>query len=90
MLQYNRTPSLIVLEDLHFLRASPEGKAVACSLVGCLDNLHATHPSKHVVVVATTNQIEDIDPSLRRPGRFEREIEITTPSALERRQVSCM
>ena len=88
MIFYCRAPGLLVIEDLHLISGSSEGKAVVSSLVGCLDNLQATPPSKHVVVVATTNQIEEIDPSLRRPGRFEREIEITTPSASERRQVS--
>jgi AAA family ATPase len=29
-----------------------------------------------VVVVATTNRPNAIDPALRRPGRFDREIEI--------------
>jgi AAA family ATPase len=29
-----------------------------------------------VVVVATTNRLNAIDPALRRPGRFDRELEI--------------
>ena len=32
-----------------------------------------------VVVVATTNRPNAIDPALRRPGRFDREIEIGQP-----------
>ena len=31
---------------------------------------------ERVVVVATTNRPNAIDPALRRPGRFDREIEI--------------
>ena len=76
------------MDDLHLLSGSAEGRSLVSILAGCLDNLHATHPARHVVVVATTNQIEEIDSSLRRPGRFEREVEVTTPSAAERRQVS--
>lgn len=79
-----------MLEDLHCLCGSAEGKSVASSLVSCLDDLCATPPSKHIVVVATTNQIEEIDSSLRRPGRFEWEIEVTTPTAMERRQVKVL
>jgi|SRR5215207_9557948 len=33
-----------------------------------------------VVVIAATNRINAIDPALRRPGRFDREIEIGVPN----------
>jgi AAA family ATPase len=36
------------------------------------------HVSERVIVVATTNRPNAIDPALRRPGRFDREIEIGT------------
>ncbi|KAH7387934.1 hypothetical protein KP509_16G049300 [Ceratopteris richardii] len=39
------------------------------------------------VVVAATNRINSIDPALRRPGRFDREIEITAPNAQERYEI---
>lgn len=35
-----------------------------------------------VVVIGTTNRPNAIDPALRRPGRFDREIEIGTVSFL--------
>lgn len=57
------------------------------TLAACLDALHTAPPPQHVVVIATTNQIEAVDSSLRRPGRFDREVEVTTPSAAERREV---
>ena len=77
-----RSPSLILLDDLHSL--SPTASA---SLSARLDDLHIKPSVRPVVVVATTNHIEAIDSALRRPGRFDREIEITTPSAVERREV---
>ncbi|XP_052186837.1 cell division control protein 48 homolog B [Diospyros lotus] len=40
-----------------------------------------------VVVVASTNRVEAIDPALRRSGRFDAEIEVTTPNEDERFQI---
>ncbi|THG96085.1 hypothetical protein EW026_g5686 [Hermanssonia centrifuga] len=40
-----------------------------------------------VVVVATTNRPNAIDPALRRPGRFDREIEIGVPDAEARSSI---
>ncbi len=84
-------PSLLVLDDLHVLcphrnSAPSEGeRRSTATLLTCLDSLGQT--SRHVVVVATTNQIEGVEPSLRRPGRFDREIEIPAPNAAGRRDI---
>ena len=40
-----------------------------------------------VVVIAATNRIDSIDPALRRPGRFDREIEIGIPDKDGRMQI---
>ena len=40
-----------------------------------------------VVVIAATNRIDSIDPALRRPGRFDREIEIGVPDKDGRMQI---
>ena len=86
-----RCPCLILLEDLHSLCVSSEGStrehATTATLAAFLDSLHTAPPSRHVVVMGTTNRIEAVDPCLRRPGRFDREIEVTTPTAPERREV---
>ncbi len=38
----------------------------------------------NVTIIAATNRLNSIDPALRRPGRFDREIEVTLPSEEER------
>lgn len=40
-----------------------------------------------VVVIAATNRPNSIDPALRRPGRFDREIEIGVPDKKGRREI---
>lgn len=40
-----------------------------------------------VIVLAATNLADTLDPALKRPGRFDRQIEITLPSIDERREI---
>jgi AAA family ATPase len=56
-------------------------KRVVAQLLTILDGMESTGKDgqeERVVVVATTNRPNAIDPALRRPGRFDREIEIGT------------
>jgi len=39
------------------------------------------------MVLGTSSKPDQIDPALRRPGRFDREVEIGVPSAADRREV---
>lgn len=39
---------------------------------------------RHVVVIGATNRPNSLDPALRRPGRFDRELEIGIPNARDR------
>jgi AFG3 family protein len=40
-----------------------------------------------VIVLAATNRKDTLDSALLRPGRFDRTVEITTPSIKEREQI---
>ena len=42
---------------------------------------------KEVVVIGATNRVDSIDPALRRPGRFDREIEIGVPDSEDRLEI---
>src|SRR3989344_6289046 len=46
-------------------------------LLTCLDGLKSRGK---VVVIGATNRINSLDPALRRPGRFDREIQIGVPN----------
>ena len=82
-----------MIDDLHVLcprydsGPSENERKLTASLCSKLDTLHRSPPQAHVVVIATTSQIDGVEPSLRRPGRFDKEIEIPVPTALERREV---
>lgn len=40
-----------------------------------------------VVVMAATNMVDTLDPAIKRPGRFDRQIEITLPTIDERKEI---
>jgi len=42
---------------------------------------------RNVIVIGATNRIEAIDPALRRPGRFDREIEVRVPDREGRKEI---
>lgn len=40
-----------------------------------------------VIVIGATNRIEAIDPALRRPGRFDKELYFPLPSTQARKEI---
>jgi transitional endoplasmic reticulum ATPase len=70
-------PCLIFIDEIDALvpnRADVEGeveKRLVAQMLGLMDGFAKT---KGVIVLAATNRPDAIDPALRRPGRFDREI----------------
>ena len=61
---------------------------VVTTLLSIMDGVSAENLDLHrVVVVATTNRPEAIDRALRRPGRFDKEIEVGVPTPASRREI---
>ncbi len=52
-----------------------------------LIELDGFSPTDGVVVIAATNRAEDLDPALMRPGRFDRSVSVSLPSASEREAI---
>ena len=82
-----RSPCIVVLDEVDALcprrEEGPGGeveKRVVAQLLTILDGVEDESGKDRVVVVATTNRPNAIDPALRRPGRFDRVIEIGNPS----------
>ncbi|KAJ0412821.1 hypothetical protein ATCC90586_002451 [Pythium insidiosum] len=59
---------------------------IVAQLLTLLDGADAD-ARQNVVVVGATNLPNNIDPALRRPGRFDREIFLSPPDAAARRQI---
>jgi transitional endoplasmic reticulum ATPase len=83
-------PSIIFLDEMDALaprRAQVIGdveKRVVAQLLGLMDGLMERG---EVVVIGATNMPELLDPALRRPGRFDREITIGVPDRTARRAI---
>lgn len=79
-----KSPCIVVLDEVDALvpRREEGGgaeveKRVVATLLTILDGMvDDSADQSRVVVIGTTNRPNAIDPALRRPGRFDREIEI--------------
>ncbi|KAF9034353.1 AAA family ATPase [Panaeolus papilionaceus] len=85
-----KSPCIVILDEVDALAPKREEgaggeveKRVVATLLTILDGMHdeETENSKPVVVIGTTNRPNAIDPALRRPGRFDKELEIGIPDA---------
>ena len=83
-------PSIIFIDELDAIapkRGEVTGEVerrVVSQLLTLMDGLKSRG---QVVVIGATNRIEAIDPALRRPGRFDREIRIGVPDRNGRREI---
>src|SRR2546427_3117450 len=77
-----KAPSIIFIDEIDCIAPKREEvtgeveKRVVSQLLSVMDGLQSRGK---VVVIGATNRINSIDPALRRPGRFDREIEIGVP-----------
>ena len=85
------SPSIIFIDEIDSIapnRDSVNGEVerrVVAQLLTLMDGLSSGKGD--VVVIAATNREGAIDPALRRPGRFDREIEIGMPGRDGRREI---
>jgi len=97
---YEKSPCIVVLDEVDAIVPRREDgaggeveKRVVATLLTILDGMEeAGDGGGRVVVVGTTNRPNAIDPALRRPGRFDREIEIgqRTKSFSKITLISCL
>jgi len=84
------SPSIIFIDELDSIAPRREEvtgeveRRVVAQLLTMMDGLEERG---QVVVIGATNRVDAIDAALRRPGRFDREIEIGVPSELDRIEI---
>ncbi|XP_055406533.1 ATPase family gene 2 protein homolog A isoform X10 [Bubalus kerabau] len=85
-----RHPSIIFIDELDALCPKREGaqneveKRVVASLLTLMDGIGSEGSEGQVLVLGATNRPHALDAALRRPGRFDKEIEIGVPNAQDR------
>ena len=85
-----KAPSIIFLDEIDAIgpkRSEVQGeveKRVVAQLLSLMDGLGGRG---QVVVIGATNLPDNLDPALRRPGRFDREVVINPPDAAGRLEI---
>ena len=84
-----KAPAIIFLDEMDSI-APKRGETgeverrVVAQLLALMDGLESRG---EIIVMGATNRVNDIDEALRRPGRFDREIEIIVPDSKGRYEV---
>jgi transitional endoplasmic reticulum ATPase len=84
------SPSIIFIDELDSIAPKRDDvtgeveRRVVAQLLTMMDGLETRG---EVIVIAATNRVDSVDPALRRPGRFDREIEIGVPDEVGRKEI---
>ena len=85
-----KAPAIIFIDEIDSIAPKREEvtgeveKRVVAQLLALMDGLKERG---RVIVIGATNRPDALDPALRRPGRFDREIEIPPPDKRARREI---
>jgi len=85
-----KAPSIIFVDEIDSIAPKREEvtgeveRRVVSQMLSLMDGLEARGK---VIVISATNRPNAIDPALRRPGRFDREIEIKVPDKKGRNEI---
>ena len=83
-------PAIVLIDELDSIAPKREEvggdveRRVVAQLLSIMDGLEERG---QITVIATTNRVDAVDPALRRPGRFDREIEIGVPDREGREEI---
>lgn len=83
------TPSIIFFDEVDAIASIRDRshEATQRMLSVLLENLDGMESQENVIVVASTNRPQAVDPALRRAGRIDREVEVPLPDQEGRKQI---
>jgi transitional endoplasmic reticulum ATPase len=83
-------PSIIFIDEIDAIAPKREEvfgeveKRVVAQMLSLMDGLSERG---NVIIIGATNRIDDVDLALRRPGRFDREVEVGVPNTQGRLEI---
>ncbi|MFX0091816.1 MAG: CDC48 family AAA ATPase, partial [Candidatus Hodarchaeota archaeon] len=84
------SPSIIFIDEIDAIAPKREEvtgeveRRVVAQILSLMDGLESRGQT---IVIGATNRVNALDPALRRPGRFDREIEISVPDKTARLEI---
>ena len=84
------SPAIVFIDELDAIAPKREEaggdveRRVVAQLLSLMDGLE---DRGRITVIGATNRVDAVDPALRRPGRFDREIEIGVPDTAGREEI---
>ena len=80
-------PSVVLIDEIDSICPSRESseeyqRRIVTTFLTAMDSIQG-----RVLVIATTNRPNSLDSALRRPGRFDKEVEVPVPSASDRKDI---
>lgn len=85
-----KEPSIIFIDEIDSIapkREEVQGEVERRVVAQLLTLMDGMKERGHVIVIGATNRIDAVDPALRRPGRFDREIDIGVPDKKGRKEI---
>ncbi len=84
------SPAVIFIDEIDAIAVKREEvqgeteKRIVAQLLTLMDGIKK---NKRVIIIAATNRVDALDEALRRPGRFDRELEIGVPKEKDRLEI---
>lgn len=89
----DKAPSVIFIDELDSIGAKRNGDGSAAgrdntkTLTALLSAMDGFKPEDHVIVIAATNRVADLDSALIRPGRFDKHFHVPLPDKKTREEL---
>lgn len=84
-------PTFMIIEEIVNVCAKEtkedSAKRISSAFLNILDSVHNKREGSRIFLVATTSNIENVNPAVRRCGRLDIEIEIPVPNPIGRQEI---